>query len=128
MKHYTPIVAGIDVSKAHLDVYLHPDGAQHHFDNDKTGWRALRDWLAKANPEHVVYEATGSYHKGFERYLGGHGLPIARLDPRRARRFAEALGVLAKTDPLDAGILAQFGAFLKPVTLALPGPALELLK
>jgi transposase len=88
MKHYTPIaapvVAGIDVSKAHLDVYLHPEGKRRRFNNDKTGWRAHRDWLAKAEPEHVVYEATGRYHKGFERYLGGHGLPIARLDPRRA--------------------------------------------
>jgi len=128
MKQYTPIVAGIDVSKAHLDVYLHPDGGQRRFDNHKTGWRALRDWLAKANPEHVVYEATGSYHKGLERYLGGQGLPIARLDPRRARRFAEALGVKAKTDPVDASVLAQFGAYLKPAMIALPGPALEQLK
>ena len=84
MKQHTPIaapvVAGIDVSKAHLDVYLHPEGKRRRFNNDKTGWRALRDWLAKTAPDHVVYEATGRYHKGFERYLGGHGLPIAHLD------------------------------------------------
>ncbi len=128
MKQYTPIVAGIDVSKAHLDVYLHPDGGRRCFNNDKPGWCALRGWLATAEPEHVVYEATGRYHKGLERYLGGHGLPIARLDPRRARRFAEALGVKAKTDPVDACILAQFGAFLKPATTPLFGPALEQLK
>jgi transposase len=132
MKHNTtiatPVVAGIDVSKAQLDVYLHPVGKRRRFNNDKTGWRALRDWLAKAEPEHVVYEATGRYHKGFERYLGGHGLPIARLDPRRARRFAEAIGVQAKTDQADACVLAQFGAFLKPATTALSGPALEQLQ
>ena len=128
MKHYTPTVAGIDISKATLDVYLHPEGGYRRFNNDKTGWRALRGWVAKAEPEHVVYEATGRYHKGLERYLGGHGLPIARLDPRRARRFAEALGVNAKTDPVDACVLAQFGAFLKPATAALSSPALEQLK
>ena len=60
----------------------------------------------------MVYEATGSYHKGVEHYLGDHGFPIARLDARRARRFAEALGVNAKTDPVDARVLAEFGAYL----------------
>ena len=97
MKQCTSIFAGIDVSKAHLDVYLHPTGACRCFDNDKAGWRSLCRWLTDAHPQGVVYEATGSYHKGVERYLGEHGFPIARLDPRRARRFAEALGVNAKT-------------------------------
>lgn len=128
MKQHTPTFAGIDVSKAHLDVHLHPDGSHRRFNNDKTGWRALRRWLAGVPLDGVVYEATGRFHKGVERYLGEHGFPIARLDPRRARRFAEALGVNAKTDPVDARILAQFGAFLKPETLSLPEPALEYLK
>lgn len=128
MKQYTPTFAGIDVSKAHLDVYLHPEGSHRRFSNDKTGWRALRSWLAEAHPDGVVYEATGCYHKGVERYLGGHGFAIARLDARRARRFAEALGVNAKTDPVDARMLAQFGAFLKPPAMVLPEPALEQLK
>ena len=114
MKEYTAIYAGIDVSKAHLDVYLHPEGSRRRFNNDKTGWRALRSWLAAASPDGVVYEATGHYHKGVERYLGGHGFAIARLDARRARRFAEAIGVNAKTDPVDARMLAQFGAYLIP--------------
>ncbi|MBT5940505.1 MAG: IS110 family transposase [Rhodospirillaceae bacterium] len=128
MKQYTSIFAGIDVSKAHLDVYLHPTGASCRFDNDKKGWRLLRRWLTDAHLQGVVYEATGSYHKGVERYLGEHGFPIARLDPRRARRFAEALGVNVKTDPIDARVLAEFGAFLKPATRGLLEPALEYLK
>lgn len=128
MKQYTPRYAGIDVSKAHLDVYLHPEGSHRRFNNHKTGWRALRLWLADAHLDGVVYEATGRYHKGIERYLGGHGFPIARLDARRARRFAEALGINAKTDPVDARMLAQFGAFLKPPVITLPEPALEQLK
>jgi transposase len=128
MTQYTPTFAGIDVSKAHPDVYLHPAGLHRRFSNGKTGWRALRGWLADAHPDGVVYEATGSYHKGVERYLGERGFAIARLDPRRARRFAEALGVNAKTDPVDARVLAEFGAFLKPATRPLPEPALEQLK
>ena len=128
MKQYTPRFIGIDVSKAHLDVYLHPDGSSHRFKNNKSGWCALRKWLPANHLEGVVYEATGSYHKGVERYLGEYGLPIARLDARRARRFAEALGVNAKTDPVDARVLAEFGAFLKPATRTLPEPALEQLK
>lgn len=128
MKQYTPTYAGIDVSKAHLDVYLHPEGSQRRFNNDKSGWRALRSWLAEAHPDGVVYEATGRYHKGVERYLGGHGFAIAQLDARRARHFAEAIGVNAKTDPLDARMLAQYGAFLKLPAMAVPEPALELLK
>jgi len=128
MKQYTSIFAGIDVSKEHLDVYLHPTGACRCFDNDTAGWRSLCRWLTDAHPQGVVYEATGSYHKGVERYLGEQGFPIARLDPRRARRFAEALGVNAKTDPVDARVLAEFGAFLKPATRDLLEPALEQLK
>ena len=128
MKQYTAIFAGIDVSKAHLDVYLHPTAACRCFDNDTAGWRSLCRWLTDAHPQGVVYEATGSYHKGMERYLGEQGFPIARLDPRRARRFAEALGVNAKTDPVDARVLAEFGAFLKPATRDLLEPGLELLK
>ena len=128
MQQYTPNFAGIDVSKAHLDVYLHPTAACRCFDNDQAGWRSLRRWLTDAHPQGVVYEATGSYHKGMERYLGEQGFPIARLDPRRARRFAEALGVNAKTDPVDARVLAEFGAFLKPATRDLLEPALEQLK
>jgi|TARA_B100000809_G_scaffold254535_1_gene291852 transposase len=128
MDQHTPTFAGIDVSKATLDVYLHPEGSHRQFKNHKTGWRALRGWLNAAHPDGVVYEATGTYHKGIERYLGKHGFPIARLDPRRARKFAQALGISAKTDPIDACGLAQFGAFLKPPTLSLPEPALEQLK
>jgi len=133
MNQYTPTFAGIDVSKAHLDVFLHPAGSHRRFANDKRGWRALRTWLvdeplADQPLEGVVYEATGSYHKGVERFLGEHGFPIARLDARRARRFAEALGVNAKTDPVDARMLAQFGAFLKPATRSLPEPDLEQIK
>jgi len=128
MADYTPIVAGIDVSKAHLDAYLHPQGLNARFSNDKIGWRLLCAWLAKGNPETVVFEPTGPYHRAMERYVHDKGFAVARLDPRRARRFAEALGINVKTDPVDARVLARFGAYLKPAAAILPAQNLEHLK
>ena len=61
MDQHTPTFAGIDVSKATLDAYLHPEGSHRQFKNHKTGWRALRGWLNAAHPDGVVYEATGAY-------------------------------------------------------------------
>jgi transposase len=62
----------------------------------------------------VVFEATGAYHRRFERTLAAAGLPMAKINPRQARRFAEATGKLAKTDTIDAAVLARFGALLTP--------------
>lgn len=128
MVEYTAIFAGIDVSKSHLDVYCHPGGENARFVNDGKGWRRLCQWLSKAPPAGVVYEATGPYHKGMERYLDARGFAMARLDSRRARRFAEALGVSAKTDLVDARVLARFGAFLRPPPARPPTVELERLK
>jgi transposase len=66
--------------------------------------------------ERVVFEATGPYHRAFERTLASAGLPLAKINPRQARRFAEASGKLAKTDAMDAAMLARFGALLTPQT------------
>jgi transposase len=62
----------------------------------------------------VVFEATGAYHRTLERCLAGRWPALAKINPRHARRFAEALGQLAKTDRLDAALLARFGALLEP--------------
>ena len=62
----------------------------------------------------IVYEPTGAYHKAFERFMTAHGLPLSKVNPRLARRFAEAAGRLAKTDRIDAELLARFGALLEP--------------
>jgi len=128
MSQYTPITVGIDVSKAHLDTHLHPLGSSRRFDNDRKGWQALCAWIAGTPPERIVYEATGPYHRGVERHLAQQGFAVARLDPRRVRRFAEALGIAAKTDPVDARVLAHFGAVLEPAPTTLYGPVLECLK
>src|SRR3546814_10451443 len=81
--------------------------------NDAAGHRALLAWLAPHTIVRVVFEATGAYHRAFERRLATAGLSLAKVNPRQARRFAEATGKLAKTDRCDAA-LASFGALLEP--------------
>jgi transposase len=107
-------VAGIDIAKDHLDVHLHPSGATRRVTNDKAGHKTLLGWLARQPVERIVFEATGPYHRCFERALCAAGLAFAKINPRQARRFAEATGRLAKTDRVDAALLARLGALLQP--------------
>ena len=102
---------GIDISKTKLDCHRLSDGAYETFANTKTGFAALRGWIGKGMPERVVYEATGPYHGAFERTLSRH-LPLVKVNPLQARRFAQARGTRAKTDRVDAVVLAQMGAAL----------------
>lgn len=104
---------GVDVSKDHLDVHRLADGAARRFANDKRGHRALIAWLAETPTNRVVFEPTGPYHRAIEHALGAAGVPFVKVNPRQARRFAEATGKLAKTDRLDAAILARMGALLE---------------
>lgn len=106
--------AGVDISKATLDVHLHPDAKSARFGNDAKGFKAMIAWLAPYAVERIVYEATGSYHRAFERRMAEAGFPLAKINPARARRFAEAIGQTAKTDPVDARLLARMGALLAP--------------
>ena len=89
-------VAGIDIAKDHLDIHLHPSGATRRVSNTKAGHKALLGWFARQRIERSVFEATGPYHRCFERALSAAGLPFAKINPRQARRFAEATGRLAK--------------------------------
>lgn len=104
---------GVDLSKDHLDAHRLSDGASRRFANDKAGFRALIKWLAQTPVERVVFEPTGPYHRAFERALAQAGLPLVKVNPRQARRFAQATGKLAKTDSLDAKLLARMGAVLE---------------
>ena len=117
--------AGIDISKDNLDTHVYPGDHVKQFSNNTTGWRALAKWLSQFTPERVVYEATGVYHKDMERALANRSMPIVRVNPRRARRFAEALGTIAKTDRVDAYILARFGAMMAPEITVLHCQAIE---
>ena len=100
---------GVDLSKAHLDAFRPSDGASARFANGPAGFRAFRRWLGAACPARVVYEPTGPYHAAFEARFAGE-LPLVKVNPLQARRFAEAKGVRAKTDRVDARMLAGMGA------------------
>ena len=104
---------GVDVSKDHLDAHRLADGASRRFANDKCGHRAFMKWFAQTPVQRVVFEPTGPYHRAFERALGATGASFVKVNPRQARRCAEAIGSLAKTDRLDAAMLARMGAMLE---------------
>lgn len=100
---------GVDISKSHLDVFRLEDGMAQRFDNSSAGFRALTRWLGKTSVARVVFEPTGAYHKAFEAALG-EKFPLVKVNPLQARRFAEAHGTRAKTDAVDARMLAIMGA------------------
>ena len=100
---------GVDISKSHLDVFRLEDGASRRFENSAAGFRALARWLGKAPVARIVFEPTGPYHKAFEAALG-ETFPLVKVNPLQARRFAEAHGTRAKTDVVDARMLARMGA------------------
>jgi transposase len=104
---------GVDVSKDHLDAHRLADGATRRFANDKGGHKALIKWLAETPLCRVVFEPTGPYHRAVERALGIAGVQFVKVNPRQARSFAEATGKMAKTDRLDAAMLARMGAVLE---------------
>jgi transposase len=117
MEKMTAFVArsiGIDISKDHLDAAVYPDGQARRFTNDRKGHTDLLRWLAPLDATRIVFEATGPYHRILERRLSDAAVPFAKVNPRQARRFAEAIGRLAKTDRVDAAMLARFGALIEP--------------
>lgn len=107
-----PSTIGVDISKDFLDVHRLPDDEARRFDNSKAGHKALIRWLSETPVARIVYEPTGPYHRSFEQALAKAGLPLAKVNARQARRFAEATGKLAKTDRADAAMLARMGAAL----------------
>jgi transposase len=102
---------GIDISKDTLDTHRLSTGAAAQFANSAAGLRALRRWIGAQMPDLVVYEATGAYHAALERGFAGV-LPLVKVNPLQARRFAQARGTRAKTDAVDARVLAVMGSSL----------------
>ena len=102
---------GIDISKDHLDTHRLSDGKAKRFTNDRTGLKTLKNWIG---PQccRVVYEPTGRYHRDLEARLSKTAHAMVKVNPERARRFAEAVGQSAKTDRIDAELLARMGAML----------------
>ncbi|MDT3455266.1 IS110-like element ISStma6 family transposase [Stenotrophomonas pavanii] len=109
---------GIDVSKATLDVAVHGEQFRQ-FSNDKRGFVRLIRWLKTWPIKQVVLEASGGYERAALDTLHAAGLPMVRINPARARRFAQGTGRAAKTDRLDATVLAQM-AHLLPLTRYVP--------
>jgi len=102
---------GIDISKSHLDVFHLEEQRTERFENTPRGFRSLGRWLSGLAVVRVVFEATGPYHRAFERAFAGK-LPLVKVNPLQARRFAQACGTRAKTDAVDARSLARMGAAL----------------
>lgn len=120
-----PVYAGVDVCKEWLDVYVHPTGQSLRVSNDQVGLKRLKRVLAAVCVARVVMEATGKLHRAAQRSLHAAGLAVAVVNPLRARLFAEAAGMLAKTDAIDARLLAVMGAALEPAETPPPPAALE---
>lgn len=111
------VYAGIDVCKERLDVYLYPAGQRFAVANDAGGWRRLKRVLANHTVARVVMEATSKFHRAAHRSLAAAGLAVAVVNPLRARLFAEAAGALAKTDAIDARMLALMAERLDPAAV-----------
>ncbi len=118
---------GIDVSKATLDIASLPNGESWAVTNDDLGLAELTPRLVALAPVLVVLEATGGFETLAAITLAKAGLPIAVVNPRQVRDFAKAMGQLAKTDALDAGILAAFAQRMRPEPRPLPDEAAQLL-
>lgn len=110
----TDVTIGADISKDHIDLHRLPDGSKLKVGNDRKGFNAILKWIGAKSVERIVYEPTGPYHKALERFMAANGLPLSKVNPRLARRFCEATGKLAKTDRIDAELLALYGQLLAP--------------
>jgi len=122
------IICGVDVSKRRLDAHVAPSGQFESFDNDAAGIAELAAFCRRQNVQLVAMEATGGYERAAFMLLWEAGIACGMTNPKSVRRYAEAMGVLEKTDRLDAAIIARFAIAkgLKPTTP--PSPAQQRLK
>jgi transposase len=122
---------GIDISKDELVVVREGVTGAKFYRNDERGHSDLVKELTKKDatpPSMIVLEATGGYERGVVAALGAARLPVVVVNPRHVRDFAKATGKIAKTDQIDARVLADFGAMVKPELKALPSEAEEELR
>ncbi len=122
-----PVFAGIDVGKAYLDLAMRPSGQQVRLANDEAGIAQLVERLLATHPVLVVLEATGGLEVPLTAALAAAGLAVAVVNPRQVRDFAKAVGQLAKTDTLDAHLLARFAEVVRPTPRPLPDAAAQML-
>ncbi len=117
------VFVGIDVAKAHLDVGCFPKALGWQVPNSQEGLVGLVSRLQELKPALIVLEASGGYEILPAAELSKAGLPVVVVNPRQVRDFAKAVGVLAKTDSLDANILARFAASVRPELRPFPDEA-----
>jgi transposase len=116
----TELYAGIDVSKGRLEVAVRPVGERFGVPNDDAGIDELVGRLEERRPALVVLESTGGLERSLVAALAASGLAVAVVNPRQARDFARATGRLAKTDRIDAYVLAHFAEAVRPTPRAVP--------
>ena len=121
-------VAGIDVSKAWLDVCVAPNNIRRRLPYTPDGLEQLGDLLGAAQVGRVVLEATGGLERRAASALSGRGLVVSRVNPDRIWGFRRSLGVQAKTDALDAALIARFAQLMPLPERPLPSPAQHAIK
>lgn len=117
----TDVFMGVDVSKDTLDVAVRPTGEEMSFANTEDGVSAMRDFIQSFSPRLIVLEATGGWEAVGVSVLAAKGLPVVVVNPRQVRNFAKAMGLLAKTDKIDARTIARFAEAVKPEVRPLKG-------
>jgi transposase len=118
-----PVFVGVDVSKHRLDIHLRPSGESFTLDHDDGSVAALIERLGALTPALIVLEATGGMEVRLGAALAAAGLPVAIVNPPQVRAFARAMGRLAKTDRLDAAVIAHFAEAVRPPVRPLPDEA-----
>ena len=121
------VCIGIDVSKDRLDVHVLPGGEAFHVPRDGAGIAELCGRLVLLAPGAVALEATGGFETVVAAGLAAAGLPVVVVNPAQVRAFAQALGQRAKTDPIDAGVIARFTQATRPAIRPLPDAETQLL-
>lgn len=116
---------GIDVSKRSLDVNVHGEKDTTTLGNDPEGFAKLIEWMKDVQPERIVFEATGGYERRAVTALVQAGFSVAVVNPTRVRRFAEAIGILAKTDKIDAQLIARYASVVQPAANCQQNPLEE---
>jgi transposase len=119
---------GIDVSKDTLDALVRPDNQHRRFDNTTAGIAELVAWVRAFAPERIVCESTGPYQKAAVGALLAEGLPAVVVNARQVRDFAKGMGQLAKTDVIDAAVIAHFAELVPTTVRPLPSPDLAELR
>lgn len=122
------INVGVDVGKSKLDIVLHPLDLHFQISNDEESILKVVHVLKKRNIERIVVEATGRYEHAFVFACDQANLPIVVVNPISVRRYAQAIGVLAKTDKIDASVIARFAATIQPEIKPIPDKQSRLIK